>query len=84
MVTIKHEYGHYTIYVNGNFYCTADTREEAEREKQQAEKELEQSGWNIPDLFFLSSNYILYTNCLKTLWYFVQYFYWQEKLSVLY
>lgn len=44
MVTIKYEYGHYTIYVNGNFYCTADTREEAEREKQQAEKELEQSG----------------------------------------
>lgn len=38
MVTIKHEYGHYTTYVNGNFYCTADTREEAEHDKEQAEK----------------------------------------------
>lgn len=44
MVTIKHEHGHYTIYVNGDFYCTAETREEAEREKRQAKEEKEKSG----------------------------------------
>ncbi len=44
MITIRHEHGHYTIYVNGAFYCTADTREEAERDKEQAEKELNKSG----------------------------------------
>ena len=30
--TIKPERGYFTVYVNGNFYCTADTWSEAERE----------------------------------------------------
>ena len=59
MVTIKHEHGHYTIYVNGNFYCTVDTREEAEREKQQAEKELE-NPVEIYRIYFLSSHNNIY------------------------
>ena len=29
---IKREYEHFVVYINGNFYCTADTRDEAERE----------------------------------------------------
>lgn len=29
---IKPERGYFTVYVNGNFYCTADTWSEAERE----------------------------------------------------
>ncbi len=44
MITIKHEHDHYTIYVNGDFYCTAETREEAEHDKEQAEKELNKPG----------------------------------------
>ena len=30
--TIKQERGYFTVYVNGNFYCTADTWPEAVRE----------------------------------------------------
>ena len=30
--TIKPERGYFTVYVNGKFYCTADTWAEAERE----------------------------------------------------
>ena len=30
--TIEQERGYFTVYVNGNFYCTADTWSEAERE----------------------------------------------------
>lgn len=30
--TIKPERGYFTVYVNGNFFCTADTWSEAERE----------------------------------------------------
>ena len=29
---IVHEKGHYTVYVNGEFFCSADTHLEAERE----------------------------------------------------
>lgn len=29
---IKHEDGHYTVYINGKFYCTSDTYHEAEME----------------------------------------------------
>lgn len=28
--------GHYEVYVNGQFYCSADTREEAVTEMEQA------------------------------------------------
>lgn len=31
-VQIAHEYGHYVVYVDGEFYCTADTYAEAVRE----------------------------------------------------
>lgn len=31
-VKIIHERGHYTVYVDGEFYCTADTYAEAARE----------------------------------------------------
>lgn len=29
---IKCEHGHYVVYVNGKFYCSADTYSETERE----------------------------------------------------
>ena len=29
---IVHENGHYAVYVDGEFFCSADTRLEAERE----------------------------------------------------
>ena len=29
---IKCEHGHYVVYVNGKFYCSADTYSEAKRE----------------------------------------------------
>lgn len=29
---IVHEHGHYAIYINGELYCTADTRKEANEE----------------------------------------------------
>lgn len=39
MITIKSENGHYTIYKNNQFQCTADTRVEAEKEKEELEKQ---------------------------------------------
>ncbi len=36
---VVHERGHYSVYCNGEVYCTASTRAEAEREKREAEKE---------------------------------------------
>lgn len=32
MFTIKPVFGHYVVYLNGNFYCSADTYGEAEKE----------------------------------------------------
>ena len=29
---IRHERGHYEVYINGVFYCSADTYSEANRE----------------------------------------------------
>lgn len=29
---IQWKYGHYEVYINGKFYCSADTPEEAARE----------------------------------------------------
>lgn len=29
---IKRKYDHYEVYINGKFYCSADTHEEAARE----------------------------------------------------
>lgn len=31
-IKIVHEHGHYVAYVNGKFYCTADTYAEAAKE----------------------------------------------------
>ena len=30
--TIEQEYGYCVVYINGNFYCTADNHSEAESE----------------------------------------------------
>lgn len=32
MYKIKRKYDHYEVYINGKFYCSADTPEEAARE----------------------------------------------------
>lgn len=32
MIEIKAVHGHYEVYINGQFYCSADTRAEAEAE----------------------------------------------------
>ena len=39
MVEIKNVSGHYEVYKNGKFWCSADTRHEAEQDKEEAEKE---------------------------------------------
>lgn len=39
MVEIKNVNGHYEVYKNGEFWCSADTKCEAERDKEEAEKE---------------------------------------------
>lgn len=37
MIEIKHVYDHYEVYINGQFYCSADTRAEAEQEIKEVE-----------------------------------------------
>ena len=37
---IKPNHGHYELYINGKLYCCADTYAEAEREKNDYEKEI--------------------------------------------
>lgn len=39
MVEIKNVNGHYEVHKNGKFQCSADTRREAEQDKEEAEKE---------------------------------------------
>lgn len=39
MVEIKNVIGHYEVYKNGKFQCSADTRNEAEQDKEEVEKE---------------------------------------------
>lgn len=39
MVEIKNVNGHYEVHKNGKFQCSADTRHEAEQDKEEAEKE---------------------------------------------
>ena len=39
MVEIKNVSGHYVVYKNGKFWCSADTRHEAEQDREEAEKE---------------------------------------------
>lgn len=38
MVEIKNVNRHYEVYKDGEFWCSADTRHEAERDKEEAEK----------------------------------------------
>ena len=35
---IKRDYDHYVVYINGNFYCTADSYDEAVEEVNNYEK----------------------------------------------
>lgn len=37
MFTIKYEINHYAVYKDGVFYCSADTKHEAECEVKEAE-----------------------------------------------
>ena len=39
-VEIKRTFDHYTVYINGEFYCTAESRREAEDEIRAYEEEL--------------------------------------------
>ena len=39
MFKIKPEKGHFVVYLNGDFFCTADTEAEAEREIKEHESE---------------------------------------------
>ena len=39
MTKVIYKSGHYEVYKNGKFQCSADTRHEAEQEKEEAEKE---------------------------------------------
>ena len=39
MTKVIHNSGHYEVYRNGKFKCSADTRREAEQDKEEAEKE---------------------------------------------
>ena len=41
MVEIKNVSGHYEVYKDGEFQCSADTRHEAEQDKEEAEVEKE-------------------------------------------
>lgn len=40
-VDIKPNHGHWDVYIDGKFYCSADTRDEAEREYKTYLKEME-------------------------------------------
>ena len=41
MVEIKNVNGHYEVYKNGKLWCSADTRHEAEQDREEAEVEKE-------------------------------------------
>ena len=41
MTKVIYKNGHYEVYRNGKFQCSADTRREAEQEKEAAEAEKE-------------------------------------------
>ncbi len=38
MYEIRHEYGHYVVYYNGVFYCSADTYGEALNDIEEAKE----------------------------------------------
>ena len=39
MVEVNNVNGHYEVYKNGEFWCSADTRHEAEQDREELEKE---------------------------------------------
>ena len=39
MTKVIYKSGHYEVYKNGKFQCSADTRHEAEQDREEAEKE---------------------------------------------
>lgn len=39
MTKVIYKSGHYVVYRNGKFLCSADTRHEAEKDREEAEKE---------------------------------------------
>ena len=39
MIKVIYKDGHYEVYRNGKFQCSADTRHEAEQDREEAEKE---------------------------------------------
>ena len=41
MTKIIYKNGHYEVYRNGKFWCSADTRHEAEQDREEAEAEKE-------------------------------------------
>ena len=49
MVEIKSINKHYEVYRNGKFQCSADTRHEAEQDREEAE--VEKRGWGVKSPF---------------------------------
>lgn len=48
MTKVIYKNGHYEVYKNGFFQCSADTRHEAEQDKEEAEVEKEDGGVKSP------------------------------------
>jgi hypothetical protein len=46
MITYEREMSHYIIYLNGEFYCTADDMDEVKREIENIKKEQENGNKN--------------------------------------
>ena len=49
MTKVIYKNGHYEVYRNGKFQCSADTRHEAEQDKEEAEAE--KKGWGVKSPF---------------------------------
>ena len=48
MTKVIYKDGHYEVYRNGKFQCSADTRHEAEQDREEAEVEKEDGGIKPP------------------------------------
>ena len=48
MTKVIYKNGHYEVYRNGTFQCSADTRHEAEQDREEAEAEKEDGGVKSP------------------------------------
>ena len=48
MIQVIYKDGHYEVYKNGKFQCSADTRHEAEQDREEAEAEKEDGGIKSP------------------------------------